>query len=38
MYVLRLQDRVSRDCYLFEDQPGDEVTDADGDKGGDEAG
>ena len=37
MNVLRLKGRVSRDGYLSEQQPGDQVTDADGDKGGDEA-
>ena len=30
--------RISRDGYLSEQQPGDQVTDADGDKSGDEAG
>ena len=38
MNVLRLKGRISRDGYLSEQQPGDQVTDADGDKGGDEAG
>ena len=37
MNVLRLKGRVSRDGYLSEQQPGDQVTDADGDKGGDDA-
>ena len=37
MNVLRLKGRICRDGYLSEQQTGDQVTDADGDKGGDEA-